>query len=445
MKTYFSNWASIVLISALILRIATLPTANFSYVLIATYALLGRTQAIQALTLSWFLTMINPVFAPEASASSILRYVVIFAAAISVAWHSRGVTIKKMSFYTLLLGAFMLIHSLLFSSVVDVSVLKVLAWVVVVVTLLSAWQGLPKKQRMVLFEQLQWVLIGLLLLSLPLLAIPDIGFARNGSGFQGLLNHPQVFGSTVALVGAMVGGKLLGVSRPRWRDLALLAICVVLIVLSEARTGGLAMVLGLFGSAILLPVFSGMPRKKMLPSLYSRRFQAMALISLAGAIAAGPILSDYLYKNSNATSFINAADASRGNLVIRMIENISESPWTGIGFGIASNPEYMAVVRDPLFGLPISATGEKGVMPIAIVEELGVFGALAVFGWLLVVLRHGAREGATYFTILLTLLLLNLGESMLFSIGGMGMLLLIFLTSSVTSTKKYEKKAVNSV
>ena len=429
---------------AFALRMASSGTANLSYFLIAAYALTGRTQAIQALALSWLFTMINPAIAPEASLASIGRYLVILTAAISVGWRGvsrgAGVSIKKLNLLTLCLGVLLLVHSLLFSAVVDVSVLKVVAWVVVMLTLLSAWQGLTVAQRVALFDQLQWGLIWLMLLSLPLLAIPSIGYLVNGTGFQGLLSHPQSFGPTVALVGVLVGGRILGEPKPAWLDIALLWICLVLVVLSEARTAGLAMVLGLLGSALLSPVFAGLSRRRMLPGLRSRRFQTVALMAVVGVIVAGPLLterlSSYLLKRSDATSMIGAADASRGALIEKMFVNIQNNPLTGIGFGIASEPEYMVVVRDPVLGLPISALVEKGVMPVAVVEELGVFGAAAIMGWFLVVLRRGARSGVSQFAVLLTLVLVNFGESMFFSVGGMGMLLLILLAGAVTGVQR---------
>lgn len=42
------------------------------------------------------------------------------------------------------------------------------------------------------------------LLSLPLLVHP-LGYLRNGTGFQVILNHPQVFGPTMALLCAWAG------------------------------------------------------------------------------------------------------------------------------------------------------------------------------------------------------------------------------------------------
>lgn len=436
------------IVLALALRFGNSATANIAFLLIAAYAFTGRAGAIQALALSWVFTMLNPALVPEASAASIGRYLVILAAAVSVGWRGLasgvGFSIKRPSLLTAYLGLLMLVHSLLFSAVVDVSVLKVLSWAVVVLTLLSAWQGLAPEQRLKLFDQLHWGLVWLLLLSLPLLAIPGIGYLRNGTGFQGLLNHPQAFGPTVALVAVLVGGRLLGAQKPAWRDFALLALCFVLVILSEARTAGIAMVLGLVGSAWLAPRFAGVPRRRMLQGLQSKRLQMVVVVFSLGVVIAAPLFSgaitSYLFKRSNASSLLTAADASRGALVLKMFENIKNTPWTGIGFGIASEPAYMEVQRDPVLGLPLSALVEKGVMPIAVVEELGIIGALAIVGWLWVMLRRGARAGVSQFAVLITLLLVNFGESMFFSVGGMGMLLLVLLTGAV-STAHGEAKA----
>lgn len=434
------------------MRLASVPTSNLSYLIIAGYSLLGRTQAIQALALSWLFSMVNPALAPDASLAAIGRYLVIFCATISVGWRSSGggigFSMKKLSLLTLCLGIFMLIHSLLLSVVVDVSVLKVVSWVVVVLTLLSAWQGLAGLQRVALFDQLQWGLVGLMLLSLPLLAIPGIGYFINGTGFQGLLNHPQAFGPTVALLGVLLGGRILGEKKPAWRDIILFGVCLILVILSEARTAGVAMIFGLLGSALFSPVFAGVSHRRMLPGLRSQRLRFVGLMFLAGAIVAGPFLIDqlsiYLFKRTDATNLLAAADASRGELVAKMWMNIQKNPFTGIGFGIASEPAYMVVLRDPVLDLPLSALVEKGVMPVAVLEELGVFGVIAVLAWLLVVLRRGARSGLPQFAVLITLVLVNFGESMLFSVGGMGMLLLILLAGAVTGEQKMAGKLANA-
>jgi hypothetical protein len=443
-----SKWMASYILLAVAMRVASTPTANASFVLIALYSLLGRTQAIQALALSWIFSMMNPAFVAEATGASLGRYVVILFAALSVgfrAWGtSKGAVVKKLNVLTFFLGVFLVLHSVLFSAFVDVSVLKALVWATVTLTLLSAWQGLRMDDRIALYSELQGGLTVILLLSLPLLAVPAIGYAINGTGFQGLLNQPQSFGPTVAVAGAMVGGRILGDRKPRWRDIANLLMCLVLVVLSEARTAGLALVLGLFISAVFSPRFAGISRRAMLPGLRSRRFQAVWVLGLIGILVAGPIFMDsittFLYKRSGATNLVAAADASRGDLVQRMVANIVERPLTGIGFGIASNPAEMVVERDRLTGLPLSAQVEKGVMPVAVVEEIGLFGGIAVLAWFFLVLRKGARAGASQFAVLVTLLLANLGESMFFSVGGMGMLLLILTTGAVARERAPNRK-----
>ncbi|MDD3948975.1 MAG: hypothetical protein PHT43_05885, partial [Anaerolineaceae bacterium] len=98
-----------------------------------------------------------------------------------------------------------------------------------------------------------------------------------------------------------------------------------------------------------------------------------------------------------------------------------------IGFGVTSNPSMMKVERDPILGLPVSAPAEKCVLPIAILEEVGVLGFLAVCLWISMIMRSGARGGVVPFSVSLTALLMNMGEATLFSPGGMGLLSLILL------------------
>ncbi|MBK8317255.1 MAG: hypothetical protein IPL05_00860 [Betaproteobacteria bacterium] len=101
MKERAITFLMLVPLLATVMRIAGGPAANISYLLIAGFALLGRKQAIQALALSWLFSMLNPALAPDVSAASIGRYLVIFAAAISVSWRDvvsgAGFAIKRLS------------------------------------------------------------------------------------------------------------------------------------------------------------------------------------------------------------------------------------------------------------------------------------------------------------------------------------------------------------
>lgn len=424
-----------VIFGALALRVASEQTALLSYGVLAFLAMFGRRHAITALAVSWLITMVNPGLAPEAYLGAAGRYFVILAAAVSVLWRSsffRAVRVQPIILGTLALGAFFIVHSWFVSPFLDVSILKALSWTIVVMTLLSAWSGLSPERRRQLSEQLYAAFVALALLSLPLLFLP-VGFLRNGTGFQGILNHPQAFGTAMALLGAWTVGRFLGTSRPPWRAVLLSVLCLVLSVLSETRTAGLGLVFGVVTAVLVVPLIAGRKIVAVLPGLQSRRFQIVAAFGLVGLIVAAPLLhavvDDFISKSGReeVSGVLEAYDRSRGVLIDPVLENIQTTPLRGIGFGIASQPEFMEIQRDPVLGLPIGASIEKGVMPLAILEEVGIPGAALFLVWLWMILRRSAKAGMAPFTVVITILFINLGESVFFSPGGMGMLQLILV------------------
>lgn len=457
-KNHFINKIGITLPSLLFLgltltaRILSTPTANVSFLLLASYALLGRVQAIQALLLSWLFTMFSPGLAAEATGSAVGRYAVLLCAALSVSLRSntfhKGIRLQSITMGTLLLGAFFIVHALLFSPMLDVSVLKALSWTIAMSTLIAAWSKLNVTERARLEQQVFGILTLVLLVSLPLLMLP-IGYLRNGTGFQGILNHPQAFGMTMALLSAWVASRILGERRPTWPMLALMIVSLGLVLLSEARTAGVALVLGVGFAALITPRLAGKSSKEMLPGLRSKRFILVAGLTLIGlSFSADKVVhgvSHYISKGgrAEATTLLAAYEGSRGKLMDEMWLNIHMHPLTGIGFGIASNPEEMMIVRDPVLGLPISASIEKGVLPLAVWEELGIIGLIAFCFWVLLLLKRSARAGVTPVAVGLTVLFLNMGESTLFSPGGMGLLLLVLVgwasSSRKNSVQEYER------
>lgn len=426
-----------VILLALAMRVASTPTANLSYLILAGYALIGRTQAIQALALSWLFTMLNPGLAAEATASSIGRYAVLLGAAASVfvrskIFRSGGIHVRSVTMNTVLLGLFFVVHSLFFSPIIDVSILKAVSWTLAMGTLIAAWLGLSPDERDRLSQQIFFGLIVLMLVSLPLLGLP-LGRLRNESGFQGVLNHPQAFGSTMALLGAWAMGRMMAQKQPPWSMVALTGSCLVLVVLSEARTAGLALILGVGIAAITAPSLAGRSVHEVLPGLHSKRVCFVGMIALVGMLLAGPMLADqidhFLSKSgrSHASGLIDIYQSSRGRKMDEMWDNIRITPWQGSGFGIASVPAEMDIGRDPILNLPVSASVEKGVLPLAVLEEVGIIGFVVVAAWIWMLLRRSSTGGIVPVTVALTALLLNMGEATLFSPGGMGLLSLVLL------------------
>ena len=428
---------SIILLVALAMRFAGGDIANLSYLVLAYYALLGRSQVIQALALLWFFSCINPFIASEATLASICRYIPIGSSIISLFLRSQVtdnrsfITLSRPVLVTLTLGAFMFIHSMFLSEMPDVSILKTVSWMAVMLVLLSAWRGLDYQARTLLERQLFGGLGLLMLISLPL-AFTDIGYANNKHGFQGLLNQSQVFGIAMAVLGSWLIGRLSEVVRYRWIYMALLGINLVLIIMSETRTAGFALIIATAGAAFFFYFFRLTIRSSI------RVFVVASILMVIGSTQSGP-LRDYIFKYDNVNDIVEIAEASRGVLVYPMIDNIVNQPMTGIGFGVASTHPFRWVDRESVFGLPTGAPVEKGIMPLAVLEEIGVPGLLVVIAWLWMIIRRAINLGFSAFVIVSTLLLMNLGESSLFSIGGNGLFFLILLAWVITG-KGYAHK-----
>ena len=433
--TLHGQW--IFVVSALGLRLASSPTANISYLMLAGYAMLGRAQAVQALFLSFFFTMINPGVAPEASWAGLARYIILISAMLSV-WlrHFRGgrgntFRIDRLIFVTILLGVGISIHSILFSPIRDVSLLKSISWTIAFSTLFSAWTGLSKEDQYRIERQIFFGLILIMLASTPLL-LSDLGYLRNGRGFQGLLNHPQAFGIVMAPLTAWLASQLLFKTHSKWYLVIFFCLGIFFVFLSEARTAGLSLALGMCMSLITGRWLAQRPWRDFLPGLRSKGVQTGLALALLGTIAAipqfSPYIGDYFMKNTDNTSLVDLYEGSRGSKITEMWKNIEGNIWRGIGFGIASNPYEMEVARDPVLGLPTGAAVEKGVMLLAVWEELGLIGLVSVLAWLWLVVRRAAvRGGFPALSVCLTILFINFGEAVLFSPGGVGMLLLILI------------------
>jgi hypothetical protein len=430
----------------LLLRLASTPTANLSFFLLAAYATTGRAQAIQALGMSWLLTMISPGIAPPAPLGSVGRYAVFMGAFIAIFVRSGILSgqlkASKIVLSTVGLGAFFVIHSLFISPMPDVSIFKAVSWLIVTATLFSAWSGLTPAEREHLFRQLYVGLVAIMVVSVPLFVLP-LGYLRNGSGFQGILNHPQAFGPTMAILGAIAASKLFAEMRPSWQYLGVFGVSLVFILASEARTAGLALIIGLCLAIASVPVLSGLRVRAVLPGLRSRRVWGIAGVVLClGVIFApqiGEKVGNYISKSGRAGSVESIAEAyerSRGGLIDRMIANINENPLTGIGYGIASEPALMVVEREPFFGLPVGAPVEKGVLPLAMLEELGWVGAGIVAVWLITLALKASRGGVVSISVLITALMINMGENVLFSPGGMGLFILIGVTWAASGVNR---------
>ena len=439
-KKFFTISNQIVLI-AILARFLSPITADLSFLILAGYALLGKKEIIRALMLLWLFNMVNSTIAPDAEFKNIARYVVIFSAFISIMLRINLKKIDRSVLYTVGLSIFLIIHSIIFSPIPDVSILKAVNWALVITTLLITWSQLSILEYQNMKRWIYNFLKIVALISLPFWFFPKIGMARTGEGFQGILSHPMVFGPAMAILASFVLGYLFEQKRrPSWSIFIFLFLSFLIVLSSESRTAGIALILAPVLSLIFVFILSKKRILSFFPVLYSKRF--LSIISLLILIISIDFHQskgwEYFISKSNQAEARNLLDAykeSRSRLFDAMVTNIIEHPFSGIGFGIASDSLSMNIKRDPILNLPISGPVEKGVTPVMVLEEVGIPGFILFLLWALFMMYRALANGASALIILSTIFLLNMAEATLFSLGGAGLLNLILLTLVVTKVR----------
>lgn len=437
------TWTSLVTTSIIplilvALRCASATTSNISYLLLAAYAILGPRQTIQSLFLLWFFNMLNHGLAPTASWAFLLRHIVVATALLSTVIHvgfRRYASGGTLSWATLGLSTFLFAHSTICSMQPDVSIAKTLTFSATTTVLLACWTALDLKSRKLVTAFIFTGLAAMMFSGLPLIWSP-VGYFRNGRGFQGIFVHPQNFGPTMAVLGVYSALRILTTPQLRPLTYITLTAAATCIFLSKARIGGLALLAGISGALLIhLPLrVWNRTRASERASVSQLTFATVGIALLALAI--GPQitlrLEQFINKGRRQDSLLETAMASRGASLEQMLVNIDQRPGVGVGFGVNANTDYYLIARDPIFNLPVMATVEKGVMPVAIVEETGVLGAVVVFPWLALLLVYSIRGGILCTGVLIAVLVTNIAESNLFAPGGQGMFQLLMASWAAT-------------
>lgn len=374
----------------------------------------------------------NEMLFPGVGDFSIFKYILILAFFLMTLVRKIGSSYSnKVVIYLVLIFCLIFIHSLFFSQILSLSLLKITNWFLFIFSAFCFFLNLDESMRLKIVENLNLALSILIIFSLPFLLVPEIGYLRNGMGFQGFANQPQAFGSFVGIFAIL--NLLLFFKNPKLYYIIFFSLGTVLIVFSQSRTAGLAYVLS-FLTILTMVVLSKFP-KSFSYSFYKnaiRYASALLLIIPFIIVVNSNYLFDYINKRGDAA--IDGGETSRSGLVSNMMSNIDIYFLEGIGFGLPSDLDLSDASYLPLINLPISVPIEKGVLYIAIFEELGVLFGLFIIILILLISFNNFKYNV-YFPIIVFVLGTNIAENTFFSIGGVGLMLSIFYIASIRFKK----------
>ena len=416
------------------------PAAQAASVLAALWGLRSPFHAVQALTVLWFAGSFNDGVAFEPGTAMVGGDVVsstlsgIRLAAIGLIF-ARMVAERllrhnppsdrlclRIALFTIVAAAL----AVLTSNLLDVSLFKLLLFAMGALSTTMAVSFAIEDRREDTFYWFWGSCAALVILSAPLLALP-LGYVRNQAGFQGWLNQPQAFGLFLAPTVVLFAGLALFERVWTRPNLALALLAAVELFATLSRNGLLAAMLGaIVGIAINL---RRDPRKWLpLASFMAIGLVAALLMPSTQAYLGGLVRKDSADAIAAPVDIGESFTATRGLLIEEGLRNFASSPLAGIGFGVAADPTAINVRRDPYFGLPVSASIEKGVVWIAALEETGVIGALFIVALLVELFAGALRQNITTgLAVTTAALMTNNGEATLFSFNGHGLFLWLMI------------------
>jgi hypothetical protein len=430
------------LFSGFLLSLIVTKSHLLIYILLILWAIKSARNSMMSISLLNLVVLINGSLLPSGGPLKALWWFAIIFCSLRIL-----IDCTKLRYLThpvlpsLLLFTFVVMFQSISSSVIAVSFFKIFVFMVVAASLLLGFK-LTSCQG---FNWTNWFLglwISVLLLSIPAFFVKEIGFFRDPSGFQGILNHPQVFGIFSATCFAWFLGKdYLSVERSSVFFKFFLLLSLVFVFLSRARTSVVAIIIAIAILTMLSIVAShiwGRFVRKFIALLVVSSLVVFALIFVSDDWKTSALF-DFMMKQSETSTVNDALKVSRGRIIQESWDTFLEYPLMGIGFGITNN-EYFTLEIDARTGLPVSAATEKAMLPVVLLEETGLVGFFAFLPFIFMMIRY------TFLSmdfksplVFLTAFLTNIGEMTFFSVGGIGLYLLILMTWSANNSYSMEK------
>ncbi len=423
-------WSLLLLVC--IMAYASEATLYLIYAGLVFYALRGTRQALQALTLSWFVLYLTPAFFETMGFSANMRWPILAIACFVVTREFRGLGIRGIKALQRL-GLFAVVLALLAvkSSILPTtSLLKIVQFGLGAATIICGAYVLAFKR----LDLEKWFYnLFLFIVVMGLLLYPtEYAFVRNQRGFQGLLSHPQTYGIFLGpMLAWLIGSLFLARIKPPFLPFAII-MGIFSLFASQARTGLVAIVLACLATGFCFFVF----RKNQAQTLVKVRINPAKIVGVTALLATllvfVPAVRNqmmlFIVKEGRPTNLEEGFQLSRGFLIDRSMENFRRSPMTGMGFGTPSDLEFLYV------NTLTSSPTEKGFLPSAILEETGIIGTLCFVVFLGALSAPIVTYAPLQFVLLyFAAIFVNIGEMILFSFGGIGLYTWLIIGVALTS------------
>lgn len=363
-----------------------------SMILSLLYLLHGKMGLVKLMFLYILRTNISPGLFYDISYIDLFqlgKWIVIFGGSLFLLINLKKPNKSILIIYLAIYTVYLVSSSLITTNNITLAIFKIVNYILPLFAFLLNIHVLKNK---ILIDWVFKVLQLAVLVSLPLY-FTSLGFLRNGHGFQGIYNNPNMFGIILVLSYAM----LITVKKSNKLIIPLTIIYLLLVIETESRTSLI--------SLLILIVFYSLTVK------VNKFFKLLIVTCLAISLVLvvtnfqKVIYEEILVKGDNK----DVLGSRRGQ-----IENfqyaIQRHPALGNGFGVPIQKNSV-ILND-------STIVEAGNLFMAISMYSGILGLVMILGLILLWLKCLDKK----FTLLfLSTLLINMGEMVLFSSNSIGL------------------------
>ena len=363
----------------------------------------GTDGAVISLVLIAIRSVINPGIAVSVESASMIKWGLLFLLSFFIVVKKK-ITFDKhfVRFFVLFLlySLYLIVSSFITGSFPIISMFKVISWAFIFFAVIIAIQDEDGERWSSFLFSILCILIFASVFLLP----SKIGYLRNGRGFQGLINHPNMFGVLCALFFSVTITQKTSIGK--LQKFIILAVCCLFAVLSQSRTS----VFSIFIFVALYIYTSKLHPADKLMSLFVAViiFGGLYFVLVLNDPSRSGSVFKFVYKGHTEDILF-----SRSGQLDVLSENFKAHPFLGCGF----MTKYIEGTRS--MELSLSKNFEPGNLVLFLLGHTGIIGTVLFF----ILFGYYFTLTPTEWRLLfLTPFLLSFGEMIFFSSNSIAIL-----------------------
>lgn len=266
--------------------------------------------------------------------------------------------------------------------------------------------------------------------------------------FNGVTWHSQALGPVVAMLNAfLLTDYICNIRRRSFLYWVLFACSPILIYLTSSRTALFAYIISILASVFFIlkeRKVSTIKKNQIVMNLIGGTLLVIAIVLLRpGGLTKAERFLRKAGDDDSIDRSVTIGDQlmeSRMGLAEEGFANFKDSPLIGNGFQVSKEMQYTASEDKSLLSAPI----EKGVLPVMILEEGGVFGGMIFLIFISsVYFKYSKLQFTCFLSTFTVFIALNSGEAVFFSTsGGGGLLWMICFSALLLDITRHRRMLV---